>query len=418
MSEFLMPSLGADMDAATVVEWKIQPGDKIKRGDVIAEIETDKGLIDLEVFEDGLIEQLLIQPGQKVPVGTTLALIRSEGAVEVALAGPAPVVLPPSPVSLPIPERPVGVRPLLAPSRERIRVSPLARKMAEELGIDLGAVQGTGPRGAIERADIERVAAELKAKQAEPKPEAPAPPPPMVAALPPAEPSAAKPTVTDFQTGMRRAIAAAMARANRDIPHYYLETRIELSRALRWLEAENQKRSIKDRLLPVVLLIKAVARALSDVPELNGYWLDERHQPQEAIHIGFAISLRQGGLVTPAIHHADLKSLDELMEAMRDLITRTRAGRLRSSEMTDATVTLTNLGDLGVEKVFGVIYPPQVALVGFGKITEQPWVENGMLGIRPVVTATLAGDHRATDGIRGAQFLEALNRHLQEPEKL
>jgi pyruvate dehydrogenase E2 component (dihydrolipoamide acetyltransferase) len=194
--------------------------------------------------------------------------------------------------------------------------------------------------------------------------------------------------------------------------------RIDMSRALRWLEAENQKRSIKDRLLPVVLLIKAVARALGDVPELNGYWLDERHQPQEAIHIGFAISLRQGGLVTPAIHHADLKSLDELMEVMRDLITRTRAGRLRSSEMTDATVTLTNLGDLGVEKVFGVIYPPQVALVGFGKVTEQPWVENGMLGIRPVVTATLAGDHRATDGIRGAQFLEALNRHLQEPEKL
>jgi len=418
MSEFLMPSLGADMDAATVVEWKVQPGDKIKRGDVIAEIETDKGLIDLEVFEDGLIEQLLIQPGQKVPVGTTLALIRPEGAVEVALAGPAPAVPPPPPVSPPIPERPVGVRPPLAPSRERIRVSPLARKMAEALGIDLGMVQGTGPRGAIERVDIERVVAELKTKQAGPKLEAPAPPPPVVAALPPAEPGAAKSTPTDFQTGMRRAIAAAMARANRDIPHYYLERRIELSRALRWLEAENQKRSIKDRLLPVVLLIKAVAHALSDVPELNGYWLDERHQLQEAIHIGFAISLRQGGLVTPAIHHADLKNLDELMEAMRDLITRTRSGRLRSSEMTDATITLTNLGDLGVEKVFGVIYPPQVALVGFGKITEQPWVENGMLGIRPVVTATLAGDHRATDGIRGAQFLEALNRHLQEPEKL
>jgi pyruvate dehydrogenase E2 component (dihydrolipoamide acetyltransferase) len=415
MSEFLMPSLGADMDAATVVEWKVKSGDKIKRGDVIAEIETDKGLVDLEVFEDGTIDQILIQPSQKVPVGTVLALIRPEGAPEMVMAGPAPPA--PQPVPPPIPERPVGARPPLTPTRERIRVSPLARKMAEELGIDLGMVQGTGPRGAIERADIERIAAELKAKRAEPKPEAPAPPP---AAAPPVipEPAVTKPAVTDFQTGMRRAIAAAMARSNRDIPHYYLEMRIDMSRALRWLEAENQKRSIKDRLLPVVLLIKAVARALGDVPELNGYWLDERHQPQEAIHIGFAISLRQGGLVTPAIHHADLKSLDELMEVMRDLITRTRAGRLRSSEMTDATVTLTNLGDLGVEKVFGVIYPPQVALVGFGKVTEQPWVENGMLGIRPVVTATLAGDHRATDGIRGAQFLEALNRHLQEPEKL
>jgi pyruvate dehydrogenase E2 component (dihydrolipoamide acetyltransferase) len=217
---------------------------------------------------------------------------------------------------------------------------------------------------------------------------------------------------------MRRAIAAAMARSNREIPHYYLETRIDMSRALRWLEAENLKRSIKERILSVVLLLKAVARALSEVPELNGYWIEDRFQAQEAINIGFAISLRQGGLITPALLSVDTKSLDEVMEAMRDLITRTRAGRLRSSELTDATITVTSLGDLGVETVYGVIYPPQVALVGFGKITEQPWAENGMLGIRPVVMATLAGDHRATDGRRGAQFLDALNRFLQEPANL
>jgi pyruvate dehydrogenase E2 component (dihydrolipoamide acetyltransferase) len=217
---------------------------------------------------------------------------------------------------------------------------------------------------------------------------------------------------------MRRAIAAAMARSNREIPHYYLETRIDMSRALRWLEMENQKRSVKERLLAVVVLVKAVARALGDVPELNAYWIDDRIQLREGIHIGFAISLRQGGLVIPAIHHADLKSLDELMEVLRDLIPRVRSGRLRSSELTDATVTVTNLGDLGVEVVYGVIYPPQVALVGFGKITEQPWAENGMLGIRPILRATLAGDHRATDGHRGGQFLESLNRYLQEPTKL
>jgi pyruvate dehydrogenase E2 component (dihydrolipoamide acetyltransferase) len=217
---------------------------------------------------------------------------------------------------------------------------------------------------------------------------------------------------------MRQAIARAMARSNRDIPHYYLQQRIDLSKALKWLEAENQKRSIKDRILPVVLLIKAVAKGLTQVPALNAYYLDDRHQPQEGIHIGFAIALRQGGLITPAIHNADLKSSDELMEALRDLIMRTRAGRLRGSEMTDATITLTNLGDLGVETVYGVIYPPQVALVGFGKISDQPWVENGMIGIRPVLMATLAGDHRATDGRTGAQFLDILNQLLQEPEKL
>ena len=217
---------------------------------------------------------------------------------------------------------------------------------------------------------------------------------------------------------MRRAIAAAMARSNRDIPHYYLQTRIDMTRPLRWLEAENAKRSIKDRLLPAVLTLKAVALALKDVPELNGFWINDQHQPSDAIHVGFAISLRKGGLVTPAIHEADRKTLDELMAAMRDVIDRARSGHLRASEMSDPTITVTNLGDLGVESVFGVIYPPQVALVGFGRIAEQPWADNGMLGVRPVLMASLAGDHRATDGHRGAQFLDALNRHFQSPEKL
>ena len=209
-----------------------------------------------------------------------------------------------------------------------------------------------------------------------------------------------------------------MARSNREIPHYYLEQRIDMSKALRWLEAENQKRPIQSRVLPAVLLIKAVAKALTKVPELNAFWIDDRLQVQEGIHIGFAIALRQGGLVTPAIHHADLKDMDELMEVLRDLIMRTRAGRLRSSELTDATIVLTSLGDMGVEKTFGVIYPPQVALVGFGKVIDEVWVENGMIGVRPVVHATLAGDHRATDGRTGAGFLDVLNKYLQEPESL
>ena len=282
------------------------------------------------------------------------------------------------------------------------------------MGVNLDVVEGTGRQGAVTRVDVERAAAQKKKPVAAPAIPEKAEASPVVSEKP--APKAAPPVnvKSNFQSGMRRAIAAAMARANREIPHYYLETRIDMTRSLAWLEAENLKRSIKDRLLPAVLLIKAVAQALVDVPELNGYWQDDHHQPQEAINIGFAIALRQGGLVTPAIHHADLKSMDELMEAMRDLIMRTRAGRLRSSEMTDATITLTSLGDMGVEKVYGVIYPPQVALVGFGKVMEQPWVENGMLGIRPVLTATIAGDHRATDGLRGAQFLDVLNHHLQE----
>jgi pyruvate dehydrogenase E2 component (dihydrolipoamide acetyltransferase) len=419
MAEFRMPSLGTDMEAGTLIEWKVQPGDRVKRGDIIANVETDKGIIEVEVFEDGVIDQLVVQPDTTVPVGTVLAVIRAVGAPAVPSAEqplgerlPAaaePQVAPRPREGLPAIQPSPAARPVAAPEK-RLRASPLARKLAAELGVDLRSVQGTGPDGAIERADVERAAAATRAAE---KPTAPPVTPP------PAAPSSEiKPAAPDFQARMRRAIAAAMARSNREIPHYYLETRIDMGHALHWLEAQNQKRSVKERLLPVVLLIKAVARALGDVPELNGYWIDDRLHPQEAIHIGFAIALRQGGLVIPAIHHADLKSLDELMEVLRELIPRVRSGRLRSSELTDATITMTNLGDLGVEVVYGVIYPPQVALIGFGKITEQPWAENGMLGIRPILRATLAADHRATDGHRGAQFLESLNRHLQEPANL
>lgn len=415
-----MPSLGADMEAGTLVVWHVQPGGRVKRGDIIAEVETDKGIIEVEVFENGVIEQILVQPGMEVPVGTVLATIRADGTPVVPAARPAATTVAGSPASA----RPPAARPPQPPVEQpaaalpRLRVSPLARKLATELGIDVHTVRGTGPGGAIGRADIEHAATARKAAAAAPPlpPEAAAPLPVAPAPAPPAARGA--PPTGLSPTGIRRAIAAAMARSNRDIPHYYLQTRIDMSRALRWLEAENQRRSLKERLLPAVLLLKAVAQALGDVPELNGYWSEERHQPQEAVHIGFAIALRQGGLIAPAIHHVDLKSLDDLMEALRDLIPRARSGRLRSSEMTDATITVTNLGDLGVEVVYGVIYPPQVALVGFGKILEQPWAEHGMLGVRPVVTATLAADHRATDGHRGAQFLEALNRSLQEPATL
>ncbi len=439
MAEFRMPSLGADMDAGTLVEWKIKPGDKVKRGDIIADVETAKGVIEIEIFEDGLVDQIFVQPGTKVPVGEVLARICSEAELTLPVTPKRVVVEEIASLKEAAPE----VKPLPQPAEaakpatgEHGRISPLARKVAADLGIDLAQVVGTGPGGAIVRSDIERAA---QAKKAVEKPVTPAVAPPVLKeavkaeAAPQVKPPEAKPPLAetkvappseekkpapDFQTAMRQAIAAAMSRSNRDIPHYYLETHIDMSRALRWLDEENTKRTIKDRLLPVVMLLKAVARALVDIPELNGYWVDDHLQTSEAINIGFAISLRQGGLVTPALHHVDLLSMDELREAINDLIVRTRAGRLRSSEMTDSTITVTSLGDRGVEKVFGVIYPPQVALVGFGKVIQQAWVENGMIGIRPVLIASLAGDHRATDGHRGALFLEALNGYLQEIEKL
>jgi pyruvate dehydrogenase E2 component (dihydrolipoamide acetyltransferase) len=391
MANFLLPSLGADMTEGKLVSWKIKPGDVVTRGQVVAEVETDKGVIDVECFESGVVEKLVATPGEKLPVGALLAVIHGpEGTVE---SPPAAAVTPPAIM----PPKSIIPQPHLLTnepsSQPRIKVTPAARKRAEELRVDLAQVHGTGIGGAIELADVEQAVAAAGS---------------VIASAPP----------EDNRLRMRWAIAAAMSKSKREIPHYYLSTTIEMTRALDWLAKENSQRSVSERLLIAVLQLKAVALALRDVPELNGYWKDEQFRAAESIHVGLAISMKGGGLVAPAVHDTDRKSLVELMATLHDLIPRARASRLRSSEMTDATITLTNLGDLGVESVYGVIYPPQVAIVGLGKITPQPWVENGAVSVRSVVNATLAADHRASDGRTGAKFLEALNRRLQNPEQL
>ena len=389
-----MPSLGADMESGTLVDWRVQPGDTVKRGDVVALVETEKGVIEVEIFESGVVESLVVKPGQKVPVGATLAIIRADGR-------PAETRLPlgaasteqkteAPPASAPVPGPP-------SPKSLRPRVSPLARKRAEELGVDITTVTGIGEEGSITAQDIERTVEQAK---------------------PPATSVAPVTTKGLDLNAMRRVIAASMARSKREIPHYYLNSTIDMRCALDWLAAENAKRPVTKRLLYSALLIRAVALAIREVPEVNGFCIDGTFKPGDGIHVGVAISLRQGGLINPAIHDVDKKTLDEVMENMLDLVNRARAGHLRSSELSDGTITVTNLGDQGVESVFGVIYPPQVALVGFGKIVERPWAAGSMLGVRPAIVASLAADHRVSDGHRGGRFLIAIDRFLQEPEKL
>ena len=276
----------------------------------------------------------------------------------------------------------------------RLHISPVARKLADELGIDPATISGTGPGGRVTLEDVQRAAQTHAPKPAEAAPE------------------------LDRAARMRQAIGAAMARSKREIPHYYLSTTIDMSRAMAWLAGENLKRSIEDRLVYGVLLVKAVAMALRQFPELNGVWVEGKAIAKPEIHVGVAISLRGGGLVAPALHNTDRQSLSELMKSFRDLVQRARAGSLRSSELTDPTITVTSLGEQGVEAVFGVIYPPQVALVGFGKIVERPCVSEGQIVARPTVTATLSGDHRVSDGHRGGLFLAAVERILQEPGQL
>jgi pyruvate dehydrogenase E2 component (dihydrolipoamide acetyltransferase) len=395
VAEFLMPTLGADMTQGKLVAWKKQAGDRISKGEIIAEVDTEKAAIEVESLASGLIERLLVKPGETVPVGGVMAIIREEGKAAATIQTPALTEPRPSPEAPSVKQEPPPFPPIqTAPPRAvRLRISPAARKLAAERGVDPSLVQGTGPDGAITLEDIERAATAA-----------------------PVEP--ARTTAADRQARMRQTIAAAMARSKREIPHYYLSTAIDMGRAVAWLKQTNEQRPVTERLLYGVLLIKAVALALRKMPEFNAVWKVNEVLQQERIHIGTAISLRQGGLIAPALHDADRSSLEDLMKRFQDLVMRARAGTLRSSELSDPTITVTSLGEQGVETVFGVIYPPQVALVGFGKLVERAWIAGGEIVARHVITASLSADHRVTDGHRGARFLAQIESLLQEPETL
>ena len=389
-----MPSLGADMDAGTLVEWRIAPGQTVTRGQVVAVVETEKGAVDVESWQSGVVAQILVAVGTKVPVGTVLATL--EGAAPAASVAP-PAAPPAPPPPAPPPPVSTGARPM---------ASPAARRRAHEQNVELASVHGSGPHGEITVADVERAAV----------PSTPAPPATEEAL--PAPPPAPAPAPIDRGAAMRQAIAASMARSKREIPHYYLGASIDMGPSLSWLREQNLSRPVTARLLPIALQLKAVALALRETPELNGFWVDGAFRPGSGTHVGVAISLRRGGLVAPAIHDVDKLSLGDVMQALSDVTVRARESRLRSSELSDPTITVTALGERGVETVFGVIHPPQVAMVGFGTTLDRPWAIDGLLGVRPVVMASLSADHRVSDGHRGARFLAALGDLLQHPETL
>jgi len=450
--EFVMPSLGADMTAGTLAKWRVAVGDTVSHGDIIAEVETDKGIIEVEVFESGVVQELLVREGEKVPVGTPMAQIGEPGAG--AEAGAAPVaesvaeagavaesaaeavVVAEARAERVTPRRPMHrggllregpmaspavrrraheldvsleglhgsgehgritiedvqhaaeVGPSPSVSRDRVRISPYARRIAADRGVEIERIRGTGPGGAIRADDVLRAEASR-----------------------PAEPVSAA-------DRMQRAIAAAMTRANDEIPHYYVEQTIDMGAALAWLRDFNASASIEERLVSGVLVLRAVARALRKHRSLNATWQGVEAVPSKEINVGLAVSLRGGGLVAPALRNTDEGSLTELMARMTDLVARARSGTLRSSEMTAATITLTALGERGVESVTPIIFPPQVAIVGCGATVERPWVVEGRVVVRPVMRVTLGADHRVSNGHQGARFLSTLESLLQEPDKL
>jgi pyruvate dehydrogenase E2 component (dihydrolipoamide acetyltransferase) len=389
MIEFKLPSLGADMDQGTLVEWKVKPGDRVAKGSIVAVVDTSKSAIDVEIWHEGTVHELFTQPGDTVTVGAVMALLLEAGETPAqAGAWKREHAAPPADAVVAAAIAPSAA--VVATPATRTRVSPAARKRAAERGIDLAVLKGSGPDGAITVEDVEKADKGEKAAA----------------------------TPVSRMTEMRKTIGAAMARSKREIPHYYLATDIPLARATSWLATQNAQRSVTERVLLAALLLKAVAHTLKRHAGLNGYYRDSRFETAGAVHIGVAISLRQGGLIAPALHDCDTRSLDELMRGLSDLVRRARAFTLRSSELSDATITVTNLGDGGADLVYGVIYPPQVAIIGFGGVRERPWVADSALRTLPVVTATLAADHRVTDGHAGALFLADLSRSLQTPDKL
>ncbi|EID52772.1 dihydrolipoamide acetyltransferase family protein [Saccharomonospora xinjiangensis] len=500
-----MPSLGADMDDGTVLEWLVAPGDVVRKGDIVAVVDTSKSAVDVECFDSGTIERLLVPVGRTVPVGTPLAMIgtgepggkapaREEPERAEAPAPPPTPVPPPTPAAPPAPAAPpvpppapepsptptTGSAPAPAPPpppptpkpqptpapappsaptppptpsprtppsapptqapAAKVPASPPVRAYAKRAGVDLADVRGTGRGGAITRADIDRTAPARPPQPGtgarispyarrlarEKNIDLATVPGPVIhgrdvqaaeSATAEGEPAGKAPAERAPRAAAREAIAALMSRSKKEIPHYYLATTIDLGTALDWLHERNRHAGVDDRIIPAALLFKATSRAASAVPALNGHWIEGRFRPSTVVRLGVAVSLRGGGLLVPGIDDPGARPLDEVMRMLTDVVARARGGRLRSSDLEPASLTVTNLGE-GAESVQGVIYPPQVALVGFGAIVRRPWAVGDLLGVRPVVTATLAADHRASDGATGARFLDTLDHLLQRPEDL
>lgn len=412
MSDFKMPSMGGDEEAGTLVEWKVQPGDRVEKGQVIAAVETSKAVLDVEVFESGVVEELYIGEGTEVPVGAPLARIGDGSHIgkQAASAQPAAKTQSPEPGPVePEPETAPETEPGPTPEPEKKAqrraeparkpatpgearpASPAARRRAREQGIDLSRLRGSGVDGAIVLRDLEQA--------------------------PAAKPGS---TTKGFDRDqMRAAIAAAMSRSKREIPHFYLAHRVDLHSADAWLENHNEAAAPEQRILMSTLFMKATALALSRYPELNGHYGEDGFVPATDINLGMAVNLRGGGLVAPAILNADALTLPELMTRLKDLVRRARGGGLRSSEVAGGTATLTALGERGVDAAWGVIYPPQVAMIGFGRPRRRPMaVDDESLAVRPAVDVTLAADHRVCDGHLGGLFLNYIDELLQTPEAL
>jgi len=431
ISEVIMPQMGADMQEGTVLRWLKAEGDQVTRGEIVAEIETDKANVEIEAFESGVFRKAIAHEGETVPVGQVIAVVAGpdEDIARYEAAGPspeevptgtpakvseeaaapvakpseqaAPPVGPPEtsaepPASADAPQTPAA-QPHPARTNGRLRASPVARRLAEEAGIDISTVRGTGPDGRIVKRDIEAARGAAPAARAQVR-----------------APSEGD-VVEDIPLSrMRAAIARRMQQSKQVVPHYYLSNEVDMTEAMRTRVQINEALGDAGRVSVNDLILLATARALLKHPQFNAYWLEDHLQVHSQVNLGIAVALDEG-LVVPAIIDCARKGLEQIASEARDVAERARSGSLSPEEYGASTFTVSNLGPLDLDVLVPIINPPQVGILGIGTVREKPVVREGQVVVRQMMSVVLAGDHRATDGAEGARFLATLRQYLETP---
>ena len=416
MPQITMPKMSDTMEEGRVIRWLKHEGDRITEGEPIAEIETDKANVEMEAFESGIVRQLIAKEGETIPVGTPIAVLEApEGAPE----APAAPVQPPeqmpavaAPPEAAAPAAPAEEKPAAPPEavEERVKASPVARRMAEEHGIDLSKIQGMGPNGRIVESDVENYLKQIEAAPA---------PPPVVEAPPPrpaAVPTLGVPTEERELTRMRKTIAERLTKSKQTIPHFYVTSEIEMDWAARVRDELNADES-QPRVSFTDLVIKASALALTKFPETNSSYSENKLLLHKEINIGMVVAV-EGGLLVPVIHNADRMPLREIAAKTKELAQRARENRLLSSDYMGGTFSVSNLGMFDVESFISIINPPESASLAVGTIREVPVVVNGQVAVSKRMKATISADHRVLDGAVAARFLQEVKHHLESPISL
>jgi pyruvate dehydrogenase E2 component (dihydrolipoamide acetyltransferase) len=443
ISEVVMPQMGADMTEGTVLRWLKHDGDAVERGDIIAEIETDKANVEIEAFESGTFRKALADEGDIVKVGEVIAVIGAPNddiskyaggpvkASETAAPEAAPVAgvaqargeAPPTIEATPVAEQPptpppppevhqpqpstTEARPRDGRGNGRVHATPLARRIAEDRGIDLHEVRGSGPGGRILRHDVEEFAQGKSPRRPAPPP-APAPPRPTTPQAPEAVP----------MSRMRQTIARRMSQSKREAPHYYLLVDIDMTDALALRRQVNDAQVADEARVSINdLIVRACAIALQRHPQFNATYVNEEVLRHDQQNVCIAIAMDEG-LIAPAVLDVGRKSLPEIARETKDLVLRAKGGALRPEEVNDGTFTITNLGAYGIETLIGIIQPPQTAILGIGSVMDQPVVRDGLVGVKQLMKVALSADHRVTDGAQGAQFLSEIKSLLEQPIRL